>query len=162
NFSARATKGLTFQGGINSGRTVNDYCAVRSQVPELSVGFFSSIVGPLNPYCHVDPGYITKMSGVGSYIIPKVEGLIAGTVRSDQGAPLRATWTAPTASVVNPALGRTFSTGAATAAIDLVAPGQVWGDRVNELDFRFGKILRFSRMRLNAGIDIFNILNRAA
>jgi hypothetical protein len=52
--------------------------------------------------------------------------------------------------------------GAATTAVNLVAPGQVWGDRVNELDFRFGKILRFGRMRVNAGIDVYNILNQAA
>ena len=35
-------------------------------------------------------------------------------------------------------------------------------ERVNELDFRFGKIIKFSRMRINAGIDIYNILNQAA
>jgi len=162
NFTARASKGLTFQGGINSGKTVNDYCAVRSVLPELSVGFFGSIVGPLNPYCHVDPGYITKVSGVASYTIPKVDVLIAGTVRSDQGAPLQANWNAPTATVVNPVLGRGFSTGAATATINLVAPGQVWGDRVNELDFRFAKILNFGRMRVNAGIDLYNVLNSNA
>ena len=43
-----------------------------------------------------------------------------------------------------------------------MAPGQVWGDRVNEIDFRFAKILRFGRIRTNVGIDIFNIINRAA
>jgi hypothetical protein len=102
------------------------------------------------------------MSGVASYIVPKVDVLVAGTIRSDQGAPLRATWNAPTATVVNPALGRTISGGASTLAIDLVAPGQVWGDRVNELDLRFGKILRFGRARVNAGIDVYNILNQAA
>ena len=38
----------------------------------------------------------------------------------------------------------------------------MWGDRVNELDFRFGKILKFGRMRTNVGVDIYNILNQAA
>jgi len=163
NVSARASKGLTFQGGINSGSTAQDNCAVRAVLPELvTVGGVNPITSPLSPYCHNEPGYITKMSGVASYIIPKVDVLIAGTVRSDQGAPLQANWNAPTATVINPALGRPFSTGAATASINLVAPGQVWGDRVNELDFRFGKILKFGRMRVNAGIDIFNVLNQAA
>ena len=46
--------------------------------------------------------------------------------------------------------------------IDLIAPGQVWGDRVNEVDLRFGKILKFGRARTNVGIDIYNILNQAA
>ncbi len=88
--------------------------------------------------------------------------LIASTFRTDQGAPLRATWNAPTATVINPALGRPISGGATTLAVDLVNPGDVWGDRVNELDFRFGKILKFGRMRTNVGVDIYNILNQAA
>jgi hypothetical protein len=64
--------------------------------------------------------------------------------------------------VVQPALGRPVTGGAATTPINLIAPGDVWGDRVNELDFRFGKILKFSRFRVNAGIDFYNILNQAA
>ena len=36
------------------------------------------------------------------------------------------------------------------------------GDRVNELDFRFAKILKFGRMRTNVGIDVYNIINSAA
>jgi hypothetical protein len=162
NISARNMKGLTIQGGVNTGKTVNDYCANRAQLPELSVGILGATTSPLNPFCHVDPGFITKANAIASYIIPKVDVLIASTFRSDQGAPLRAIWNAPTATVVNPALGRTISGGAATAAIDIVAPGQVWGDRVNELDFRFGKILKFGRTRVNAGIDVYNILNQAA
>ena len=162
NISARPRNGLTFQGGINTGKTVNDYCANRAELPELSIGILGATINPTNPFCHVEPGFVTKMSGVASYIVPKIDVLIAGTIRSDQGAPLRAIWNAPTATVVNPALGRPVSGGAATLAIDLVAPGEVWGDRVNELDFRFGKILNFGRMRTNVGIDIYNVLNQAA
>ena len=43
--------------------------------------------------------------------------------------------------------------------INLVAPGEVWGDRVNALDLRFAKILRFGRARYNVGIDIINATN---
>jgi hypothetical protein len=159
NFSARASKGLTLQGGINSGTTATDNCAIAAVVPERA-----GIPGTnfQNTFCHNEPGYITKASAVASYIIPRVDVLIAGTVRSDQGAVLAANWNAPSATVVQPVLGRAVTGGAATTLINLVAPGQVWGDRVNELDFRFGKILKFGRMRINAGIDIYNILNQAA
>ena len=44
----------------------------------------------------------------------------------------------------------------------LVAPGQVWGDRVNALDLRFAKILRFGRVRYNVGVDIINVTNSNA
>ena len=65
-------------------------------------------------------------------------------------------------AVVSAALGRPAAVAGTTAPIDLVAPGEVWGDRVNEIDLRFAKILRFGRMRTNVGFDIFNILNQAA
>ena len=161
NVSARASKGLTLQGGINTGKQVNDYCEIRTQLPELSLGAFGAILSPTNPYCHVAPGFITKVTGIGSYTVPKIDVLIAGTVRSDQGAPLRATWNAPNATVAV-ALNRSPAVAGTTVPIELVAPGQVWGDRVNEVDFRFAKILRFGRMRTNVGVDIFNILNSNA
>ena len=46
--------------------------------------------------------------------------------------------------------------------ISLVSPGQVWGDRVNALDLRFAKILRFGRTRYNVGIDVINATNSNA
>ena len=159
NMSIRATRGLTLSGGINSGSTITDNCAVRATVPEggLIIGSTSF----QNTFCHNEPGYITKANAIASYIVPKVDVLIATTFRSDQGAPLQANWNVPSATVVT-TLGRPVTGGAATTAINLIAPGQVWGDRVNELDFRFGKILKFGRMRVNAGIDVYNILNQAA
>jgi Carboxypeptidase regulatory-like domain len=160
NFSARAAQGLTVQGGINTGRTVTDNCEVRAVLIEGSLGIASSTAQ--NTYCHNDPGFITKANAIASYIIPKADVLIAMTFRSDQGAPLQANWNAPSATVVQPALGRPVTGGAATTSINLIAPGDVWGDRVNELDFRFGKIIKFSRYRINAGIDFYNILNQAA
>ncbi len=167
NISARPTKGLNFQGGINSGKTVQDICAVTSQLPELSITLIGNGVAPLvsatNPYCHTDPGFVTKMSGVGSYLFPKVDILVAGTIRSDQGAPLRATWNVPLATLSS-ALGRpaVSPTGGTTIPVDLIAPGQQWGDRVNEFDLRFAKVLKFGRMRTNVGVDIYNILNQGA
>ena len=87
--------------------------------------------------------------------------LLAGTFRSDQGGPLRATQNVPVA-IVSAALGRPAAVAGTTVPIDLVAPGDVWGDRVNEIDVRVAKNLRFKRMRTNVGIDIFNLINSNA
>jgi hypothetical protein len=46
--------------------------------------------------------------------------------------------------------------------VNLLAPGTVYGDRVNEIDIRLAKILRFGRTRTNIGFDIYNILNSDA
>jgi len=46
--------------------------------------------------------------------------------------------------------------------VNLVQPGTLYGDRVNELDFKIAKVLRFGTTRTNVGIEIFNALNSAA
>jgi hypothetical protein len=114
-----------------------------------------------NPYCHSDPGFVTKLTALGSYTFPKIDVLVSGTLRSDQGAPLNANWNAPVA-FVSAALGRPAAVVGTTVPINLVAPGQVWGDRVNALDLRFAKILRFGRTRNTIGIDLYNVTNSAA
>jgi hypothetical protein len=130
---------------------VTDNCDVRALLPESS---------PLNPYCHNEPGFITRWTGLMAYTIPRVEVSVSGTIRSDQGAALQANWSAPLSAIV-PSLGRVLSANQQFAIVNLIAPGEVWGDRVNEIDLRIGKIVRFGRTRTNVGLDVFNVLNAA-
>jgi hypothetical protein len=169
NVSARLGAGLQFQGGINTGKTVQDNCAVRALLPELqtvapgltTAPGVSPNVNVGNPYCHSDPGLVTKLTALGSYTVPKIDVLVSGTLRSDQGAALAANWNAPVA-VVSAALGRPAAVVGTTVPINLVAPGDVWGDRVNARDLRFAKIVRLGRTRNTIGIDIYNATNSDA
>jgi hypothetical protein len=162
NVNARLSEGLSFQGGINTGKTVQDNCAVRAQLPELTTGGGTSpAVGVGNPYCHSDPGFVTKLTALGAYTVPRIDVLVSGTIRSDQGAALAANWNAPVA-MVSAALGRPAAVVGTTVPISLVRPGEVWGDRVNAVDLRFAKILRFGRSRHTIGIDVYNALNSDA
>jgi hypothetical protein len=169
NISARLGAGVQFQGGINTGKTVQDNCAVRAQVPELqtqtpgltTAATTSPNVHVGNPFCHSDPGFITKVTALGSYTIPRIDVAVSGTLRSDQGGVLAANWNAPVAQV-SAALGRPAAVVGTTVPIHLVAPGEVWGDRVNALDLRFAKILRFGGVRYNVGVDVINVTNSDA
>jgi hypothetical protein len=168
NLTGRPRNGLTVQAGLNTGRTVFDACAVRAQLPELSIFTgpplaANGILSPTNPYCHSDPGWVTRMSGLAAYTIPKADVLVSGTVRSDPGLPLSAQWTVGN-NIIQPALGRPIAGGlpTSTLTINLLAPGQVWGDRVNEVDFRIAKILKFGRLRANLGVDLYNAFNSSA
>jgi hypothetical protein len=38
----------------------------------------------------------------------------------------------------------------------------LYGDRVNEMDLRLGKIIKLGRTRATVGVDIYNLLNSAA
>jgi hypothetical protein len=40
-----------------------------------------------------------------------------------------------------------------------VTPGDVVGDRINQLDFRVSKILRFGGKRAQVAVDLYNALN---
>ena len=43
--------------------------------------------------------------------------------------------------------------------MNLVKPGALYGDRLNDLDLRFGKILKYSRTRTVVAVDVFNVFN---
>ena len=160
NLSARPRNGLVFQGGFGTGTTATDYCEPRAQSPEYTVLGAQSMT---NPWCGTSTGFVTRYTGLGSYTIPKVDVLFSGTFRSDQGAPLAANWTITNtnpqwASIIQQ-LGRAPSLGITSVVVNVVEPGTMYGDRVNEFDIRIAKILRFGRTRTNVGFDLYNILN---
>ena len=80
-------------------------------------------------------------------------------------APLAANYNMPAAQVAT-FLGRAPSGGAANVTIDLVQPGTLYGDRVNQLDLRLSKdfVLDASRKekspKITTAIDAFNVANR--
>jgi len=165
NISSRVRGGLTLQGGINSGKTVSDNCEIRSAIPELTVAGIVSAAGPgvnaSNPWCHIDSGFVTRGTALASYLVPKVDVLFATTFRSDQGGPLAANYTIPLAVAQAGGLAGAYANGV-SPIVNLVQPGTLYGDRVNELDFKIAKVLRFGTTRTNVGIEIFNALNSAA
>jgi hypothetical protein len=152
NVSGRLRGGLNVQGGLNTGKTVTDNCAIRDALPEI---------GALSPYCHNDPGFVTRASGLAAYTIPKVDVAVSGTFRSDQGLPLAANYAVP-AATAQQSLGRPLAGNAPNVTVNLLEPGARWGDRINEIDLRVAKILRFGRTRTNIGIDVYNVLNSSA
>jgi hypothetical protein len=148
NLTARTRGGLIVQGGINSGVQQNNSCEIREALPETAL---------LNPYCETTTPWITRVTALGSYTIPKVDVQISGTLRSDPGGQLAANYTVANATTT---LGRPFNgTAGQTVTVNLVQPGTLYGNRVNQVDMRFAKVLRFGRTRATVGIDLYNIAN---
>jgi hypothetical protein len=152
NVTARPRNGVTIQGGLNAGKTVMDNCGVRDVLPEIA---------PVNPFCHNDPGVITRMSGLAAYTIPRIDVSVSGTFRSDPGLPLAANYAVPQLALIQ-ALGRPPAGNVPNIVINLLAPGEKFGDRVNEIDMRIAKVLRFGRTRANVGVDLYNLFNSDA
>ena len=43
--------------------------------------------------------------------------------------------------------------------MNLLLPGELYGDYVRQVDLRVGKILRFGRTRTLVGVDVYNLFN---
>jgi len=161
----RMRNGLTVQGGTSTGQTVTDACAVRANLPELNAaigpGLAGSTVNTTNPYCHVSYGVLTQLRGLVSYTIPKVDVQVSGVMQSKPGALLAANYAYPAAQVAA-VLGRPVAGNPANVTVNLLEPGTSYGDRVNQLDFRAAKVLRFGARRATIGTDIYNVLNSDA
>jgi hypothetical protein len=147
NVNVRMAGGLAIQGGTSTGRNVTDECDV-------------IIDNPSKRNCRQVLPFQTRVSGLATYTIPRVEVLLSGTFQSRPGTQLSANMNVPTA-VVAQTLGRPLAGGDANVSINLLNPGQMYGDRINQLDFRVAKVLRFGRTRANVGLDLFNALNAA-
>jgi hypothetical protein len=63
---------------------------------------------------------------------------------------------------VAPSLGRDLSGNAPSVTVNLIRPGGLYGDRLNQFDLRFGKVFRYRRSRTTVGVDVYNVLNSHA
>ena len=167
----RSVKGFTVAAGTSTGQTVADNCTVRARLPELATtttgtsafgpGLGASAVTPVSPYCHVAFGVLTQLRGFSSYHVPKIDMQLSAAFQSKPGPMLAANYAVPNAAVV-PSLGRNLSGNAANVTVNLVAPGTMYGDRINQVDFRAAKPLRYRRLRMLLAIDLYNALNSSA
>ena len=154
NVTARMRSGLTLQGGFNYARTSLDACEIHNALPEFTA-FGSPNIGTTNPWCDITRSLL-RTTALGTYIVPKIDVQLAFTLRSDAGAPLSANYVASAAQTT---LGRPFAGASQTITVNLIEPGTLYGDRVNQFDLRVAKNLRFGGTRMNVGVDVTNLLN---
>jgi Carboxypeptidase regulatory-like domain len=162
NVNARTSYGLQIQAGTSTGQRKTDYCDIRDDLPEQTGGFSTASevpqYSPVNPFCNFSPGVTTRFTAAGSYTIPKIDVLVSSTFQSGPGEPLAANWTVSNA-IASQWLGRPLSGAAPNITINLLSPTDMTFPRVNQLDLRIGKILRFNGQRANISLDLFNALN---
>ena len=90
--------------------------------------------------------------------MPRVDVEVSASFQSKPGAQLSANYNVPSA-IIAQSLGRAPSGGVANVSVNLVTPGSLYGDRVNELDLRLAKVLKFGRTRTKISLDLYNALN---
>jgi hypothetical protein len=160
--NVRTQGGLTFQGGTSTGQSVADNCDVRANLPELVAtiggGNNTTPVNTTTPYCHHASGFLTQFRGLASYVVPKIDVQVSGVYQNKPGPMLAANYAVPSA-VVAQSLGRPPAGNVPNVTVNLLEPGELYGDRIGQLDLRVAKILRYGRTRTTVGLDIYNALN---
>jgi hypothetical protein len=161
---------VTLQGGVSTGRTSTDNCEIVSMLPEL---ISTATTALPRDYCHMDSPLLTQVKGLGSYTIPRLDLQVGGSFQSNPGPLVQATFNAPTALAAQ-SLGRPLSGNAPNAQVNLLrsnalaatpttaSAGGLYGDRVNQVDLRIGKIFRFGPRRAAVNLDVYNALNSSA
>jgi hypothetical protein len=160
--NARTTWGLTLQGGTNTGRGVRDNCEITAKLPE-TVG--SAQVDA----CHVAEKWLTSFRGLATYRVPRVDVLVSAIMRSQvattpanavamNGSSLSANYVVSNA-IIQSLIGRPLAGTATNFTVNLLKPGELYQDRLNAVDMRFAKTLRFSGKRADIGVDLYNLFN---
>jgi hypothetical protein len=175
---------ITLQGGTSSGNVVEDSCGVVANHPDFYIfgpwggndGFLDTFLGGLGQWpqssCHRESGWQTNVKGLATYSVPKIDVLISGTFRSlpypgnefpsvqsqSIGGQVTALFLGiPGVDSTN--LGRPLSSGIPVEFLNIVKPGVKYGDRLNSVDLRLGKILRHGSTKTLVSLDVFNLLN---
>jgi hypothetical protein len=173
NVNARLSSGLIVQGGTSTGRGVIDYCDVASKLPELFLATAANPARQQTSSCHVTEEWLTQLRGLASYTIPKIDVQVStsfqfkpgtlgigGNDSATNGLSIAANYNAAN-TAIQQSLGRLPTGGLANGntSVNLLLPGQVYGDRVNQVDLRLAKVLRVGRTRTQVGVDWYNIFN---
>ena len=169
NLSARL-EGILLQGGVALGQRTTDICGLQEQLPETLFGSpttytASRVQGTAGSrgnllatdFCRAEHNWLTNMSLFGSYTFPyDVE--VSASFFSRPGIPREAIYIVPAADVFA-ALGRPATVGR-SVSMNVIPPGTMFGDRVNQLDLRFAKILDFGGSgNVRASFDLYNLFN---
>jgi hypothetical protein len=161
--NARPRSSLTLQGGTSTGRTTTDNCDIVDDLPELlfgvqNVGEDNANVWLPASNCHQQSKFLTQVKFIGTYTLRRIDVQLTATVQSVPGPQIVANYVAANA-VVAPKLGRNLSGSSQNMTVNIVKPGTMYGERMNQLDLRISKNLNFERTRTTISLDLYNALN---
>jgi hypothetical protein len=143
--NGRLPGSLLLQGGLNYAREEINNCVVVDSPQAL-----------LN--CDTKPPYQPSFRVFGSHPLPR-DVMVSLAFQSNPGPMILADYSASSAQIL-PSLMRNLSAGAgSTVVVPLIAPGTMYGDRLNQVDARVTKGVHIGRLRIRGNFDLFNLLN---
>ncbi|OFW29212.1 MAG: hypothetical protein A3H97_07350 [Acidobacteria bacterium RIFCSPLOWO2_02_FULL_65_29] len=158
-FTARVGGGNIF-GGTSIGRQVTRFCEVQDP---------NSL-----RYCDqtkLDIPYLAQFKIAGTYPLP-FDVQFSGTWQGWPGVPTGTNrqdneYTAASNRVIDPSLNVNYNVSrslipnltVASVTVPLLEPGTKYLDRWNQVDLRFARKFQYRQLRMQAQLDVFNLLN---
>jgi hypothetical protein len=175
--NARFGKGGLLAGGVSTGKTVSNNCAIATKFPQVvatnTLAFGGALgaslaAGPSTStqFCEVTFPFAGQMQLKFSGVVPLPWGFQASTVFQNlPGLPINTSYVATNAQIA-PSLGRNLAACGAGATCNatattpaLYAPNTKFENRLTQLDFRLTKIVTMGRMRVQGKFDVYNLFN---
>ena len=151
---ARLQNGLFLQGGVSAGKTMTDNCDVVDDAPEV-LGAQSAA------FCHQETPYLPQYKAIAAYTLPWYGVRVSGTFQSLPGPQIVANSIFNNGNrVATTTLARPFTLGQAN--VNVIEPGTTYGDRLNQFDLRFTKMVDVGYGRMDLNVDFYNAFNSDA
>jgi len=169
-------RNLTLQGGLSVGREALNQCDLMNKFPENTLRFLPGpsagdhaggspsflpffAAEPLD-YCNRNEGFAPQVKVLGSYLLSKIDVQVAATYQSIPGGLEEAQYLEFTTGSLRRAYGT--SPIVPFREFQIVEPGSLRLDRINQFDFRVSKIFKMGRTKTNVNFDLYNVFNNNA
>ncbi|MBI2186039.1 MAG: TonB-dependent receptor [Acidobacteria bacterium] len=168
---ARFGNGAQVGGGMSTGRSVSDTCALNAlsqvgPVNTLFTGDAAPATAPVVPrtaeFC-VAKRPATQVKMLAIYPLPW-DFQVSATYQNIPGIPVTASRVFTNAEI-RPSLGRDLgqcrgaATCNATVVVDMIPYGTEFEDRLQQVDLRLTRSFQAARARIRANADFYNLLN---
>jgi hypothetical protein len=169
--NARPRPGVLVMGGTSTERQSTNNCDLVGRLPRTALegsevvvrGTVTETLGASIPgqFCNAKGSFLTQVKLLGSFVIPRIDVQVSASLQNLPGPEILAEYTASNAEISR-SLGRDLAGSVRNVTVHLIEPGSMYGERMNQVDLRIGKIVRFGRTRATASLDIYNALNSSA
>jgi hypothetical protein len=159
--NARLPRRVVVSGGVVLGRSRTNNCDLTSDLSLTIDGSASGVAMSRldESFCNVRPPMLPNTKLIAVYPLPFWGLQTSATFQSVPGPEITASYAAPN-SAIAPSLGRNLAAGQnATVLLDLMPKGVLYGDRLNQVDFRVTKILQIGSAKVQGMFDLYNLFN---
>lgn len=148
---ARLKPGAFIGGGLSTGQTVTENCALIDSPQNSRPG-----------YCDVRPPWSanTQLKLNGAYPLPG-DVIVSGVFQSLPGIPVASSYVVTSATAAR-TLGRPFAGNVQSVTVDIVPTQTMFENRIVQLDLRLTKRFRMGKARVEGNLDLYNAFNGSA